>query len=139
MNVKKIIILLTMAIILSGCTNGDRYNFSGNGNNWEVIYTVEVTNEVEQQTSGTIKYIGENEVPEAIDYKIEYQNENSNSTAGDSGEASPLKGGTAEFESIVCGKSTVCGNCAIIQKDEEIEAEITWNGQTENFLLTTDN
>ncbi|MBT2583235.1 membrane lipoprotein lipid attachment site-containing protein [Planococcus sp. ISL-109] len=130
---KKIIVLFTMAIILSGCTNGDRYNFSGNSDNWEVVYTVEVTDEIEQQTSGIIKYIGENKDPEAIDYKIEYKNENSNSTAGNSGEASPIKRGTAEFE------STVCGNCAIIQKDEEIEAEITWNGQTETFLLKTNN
>lgn len=130
---KKIIIVLVMAFLLSGCTSGEKLNFSGSSANWEVVYTAVVTGETDQQTSGTIQYIGGNEAPEVIDYKIEYKNENNNSSAGNSETEASLSGETVEFE------GAVCGNCAIIQENEEIEAEITWNGQTETIVLENDN
>ena len=39
-----------------------------------IPHEVEVSNEVEQQFAGKIKYIGDNKAPETIDYKIEYNN-----------------------------------------------------------------
>ncbi|AQQ55069.1 hypothetical protein B0X71_09390 [Planococcus lenghuensis] len=117
---------------MSGCANGEKYSFSGSDENWSVVYTVEVSDGVEQQTSGVIEYIGEGKAPETIDYKIEYKIEQSDYqsyTAGDRGETSPLKGGVLKFE------GTTCGNCAIIQKDEEILAEIGWSGKSEEMAL----
>ena len=113
---------------MSGCVDGDRYSFSGSGDNWDILYEVEVSSEVEQQAVGKIKYIGDNKAPETIDYKIEYNNK----SQGNSGVKSPLKYGVVKF------KSVICGNCEIIQKDEEIEVEILWEGQTEKLILTTD-
>lgn len=130
---KKIFIVLVMVFLLSGCTGGEKLNFSGSSANWEVVYTAEVTGDTDQQTSGTIKYIGDGEAPEVIDYKIEYRNENDNSSAGNSENEASLSGETVEFE------GAVCGNCAIIQVDQEIEAEITWNGETETIILENDN
>lgn len=130
---KKIFIVMVMAFLLSGCTGGEKLNFSGSSANWEVVYTAEVTGETDQQTSGTIQYIGNSEAPEAIDYKIEYKNEINNSSAGNSETEASLSGDSVKFE------GTVCGNCAIIQEDEVIEAEITWNGETETIILENDN
>ncbi len=108
--------------------DGDRYSFSGSGDNWDIIYEVEVTDEVKQQTAGKIKYIGDNKAPESIDYKIVYNDKGQ----GSSGEESPLKYGAVKF------KNVTCGNCDIIQKDDEIEVEIMCEGQTEKLILTTD-
>ena len=107
--------------------DGDSYSFSGSGDNWDVIFKVEVSNEVEQRASGKIKYIGDNKAPETIDYKIEYNNK----SQGNSGVESSLENGVVKF------KSGICGNCEMIQKDEEIEVEIMWEGQSEKLILTT--
>ena len=125
---KQFLLLVTLVFLMSGCVDGDSYSFSGSGNNWDIIYEVVVTNEVEQQTAGKIKYIGDNKAPETIDYKIDYNNK----SQGSSGEESPLKYGAVKF------KGVTCGNCEVIQKDEEIEVEIIWEGQTEKLILTTD-
>ncbi|MFD1032852.1 hypothetical protein [Metaplanococcus flavidus] len=125
MNLKKLITLLIMVLILSGCVDGDRYNFSGSSENWDVVYVVDVRNWDEQNDTGTIKYIGEKQAPETLDYKIEF-------TAGsDSGTGKTLDNGVTQTG------GGGCQGCAVIQKDEEIEVEITWNGQTENLILTT--
>jgi hypothetical protein len=125
---KQIFLLVTLVFLMSGCVDGERYSFSGSGDNWDALYEVVVSNEVEQQASGKINYIGDNKAPETIDYKIDYNNK----SQGNSVEESPLKYGAVKF------KSVTCGNCEMIQKDEEIEVEIMWEGQTEKLILTTD-
>ncbi|CAM3067619.1 hypothetical protein FITA111629_01555 [Filibacter tadaridae] len=125
---RQILLLVTLVFLMSGCVDGNSYSFSGSGDNWDILYEVVVTNEVEQQTAGKIKYIGDNKAPETIDYKIEYNNKGQ----GSSGEESTLKYGAFKF------KDVTCGNCEIIQKDDEIEVEIMWGGQTEKLILTTD-
>lgn len=116
-----------MALILSGCVDGDRYNFSGSSENWDVIYTVDVSEGTSQEKSGTIKFVGEGEAPETIDYKIEAN------SGGSEGTGVTLTDGVVDDVA-----SSICEGCAVIQEDEEIEVEITWDGQTENFILTTD-
>lgn len=125
MFVKKIIGLLTLVFVLSACTDGDRYNFSGSSDNWDVFYVVEVFDGTSKSDSGTIKYTGEESAPEAIDYKIE-------TTAGGSEGTAPLNDGVVDIG------SGGCEGCAVIQEDEEIEVEITWDGQTESLTITTD-
>ena len=55
---KQILLLVTLVLLMSGCVDGDKNSFSGSGDNWDVLYEVVVTNEVEQQTTGKMKYIG---------------------------------------------------------------------------------
>lgn len=126
---KKVITLLVVVFIMSGCTkaNGDRYNFSGNSENWEVLYTIDVSNDNEQVYKGEAHFIGEGEAPEAIDYELEM---NSSSSTGAN---TRLIDGVAKVGTSSCG-----GGCESIEGDEEIEVEINWNGQTENFLLKND-
>ena len=57
---RQILILVTLVFLISGCVNGDKISFSGSGDNWNILYEVVVTNEVEQQTAGKIKY-GDNQ------------------------------------------------------------------------------
>ncbi len=54
---RQILLLVTLVFLISSCSNGDSYSFSGSGDNWGVLYEVVVTNETEQQTASTIKYI----------------------------------------------------------------------------------
>lgn len=125
---RQILLLVTLIFLMSGCSDGDSYSFLGSGDNWEVLYEVVVTNETEQQTAGTIKYIGDDKAPETIDYIIEYNSLGQ----GSSDKESPLKFGAVKF------KNVTCGNCEIIQKDDEVEVEIMWEEQTEKIILTTD-
>ncbi|MGN4124220.1 hypothetical protein ACMGD3_04230 [Lysinibacillus sphaericus] len=120
--------MVTLVFLMSGCSDSDSYSFSGSGESWEVVYDVVVTNETDQQTAGTIKYIGDDKAPETIDYKIKYNGLGQ----GSWDEESSLKFGAVKF------KDVTCGNCEIIQKDDEIEVEIIWGEQTEKLILTTD-
>ncbi|ALS74995.1 hypothetical protein AUC31_07035 [Planococcus rifietoensis] len=124
---KKISGLLVLLFILSGCVDGDRYNFSGSSENWDVFYVVDVSDGTNQVEDGTVKFTGDGQAPETIEYKLEAN------SGGSEGTGITLSDNVA---SIANGS---CGGCAVIQEDEEIEVEITWNGQTENLLLTTDN
>lgn len=121
---KKFVLLVFLLMLLSGCVNGDRYNFSGGSENWEVFYVVDVSNETNQEKSGTIKYVGEGSAPEMIDYKIE-------ANAGGS-----FGNGVTLIDGVVDAGSSICKGCAITQEDEEIEVEIKWEDQTENLILT---
>ena len=125
---RQILLLIILVFLMSGCADGNSYSFLGSGDNWDILYEGVVTNEVEQQTAGKIKYIGDNKAPETIDYTIKYNNLGQ----GSIGEERPLKFGAFKF------KDVTCGNCEIIQKDDEIEVEIMWEGQTEKLILTTD-
>ncbi|XKE96519.1 membrane lipoprotein lipid attachment site-containing protein (plasmid) [Metaplanococcus flavidus] len=127
---KKIILLFIMSLVLSGCNSedsGESYEFSGNSEHWEVIYTVEVSKDNDKVKKGTVEYIGEGEAPESIDYKLEMN------TSGTSGTNARLIDGVANMGTSSCG-----GGCDPVQGDQEVEVEITWDGQTENLILTTD-
>lgn len=121
---KKSISLIILLFILSGCGNGsDRYNFSGSSDNWDVFYVVNVSNGDREERNGTVKFTGEGEVPETIDYKIE------TNSSGTEAIGISLTDGVADFG------NNFCDGCAVVQEDEEIEVEVTWNGQTEKLTL----
>lgn len=121
---KRMIILMTLLFILSGCGNGDRYNFSGSSENWDVFYVVDVSGGNSQEEKGTVKFTGGEGAPETIDIKLETK-------AGGAGSTGlKLDDGAGNF-----GQGA-CSGCAVVQEDEEIEVEITWNGQTESLVLT---
>ncbi|ANU20103.1 hypothetical protein BBI15_07675 [Planococcus plakortidis] len=120
---KKIGSLLAILLILSGCAEGDRYNFNGSGDNWDVFYTVDVTSPDSKEATGKIVYTGEEPPPDSIIYSIE-------STAGASSGNAMVDGGE-----VLVGKST-CEGCAVIQQGDELKVEIKWDGQVEEFALT---
>nr|TXF85925.1 hypothetical protein FTX54_07565 [Alkalicoccus halolimnae] len=132
---KKMIGLLAFAFILNGCGNGDgdvssgngedgaEYHFLGSSENWEVVYEVDISNGNEEESTGTIEYIGEGNAPETLEYyRI-------GSTEGT---------GRALNDGVADTGRTGCEGCAVTREDEEIEVEVTWNGQTENLTLTTE-
>ncbi|WP_033542741.1 hypothetical protein [Planococcus sp. CAU13] len=123
---KKIIPFFIMAIILSGCVDGDRYNFSGSSENWEALYVVDVSGGTHQVEEGSVRYTGEGEVPDTINYKV------------DTKPGSSEGNGAGVTDGVVNIGGGACSGCGVVQEDQEIEIEITWNGQTENLVLTTD-
>lgn len=123
---QKFILPAILLLVISGCGNSDRYDFSGSSENWDVFYVVEVSGGDRQQENGTVKFTGEDEAPEVFDYKLE-------TTSGDSeGTGVMLTNGVGN---IANGS---CGGCAVIQEDEEVEVEITWDGQKEKLVLTNE-
>lgn len=121
---KKIIFPAILLLMLSGCGDSARYDFSGSSENWDVFYVVEVSGRDRQQENGTVKFTGEGEAPEFIDYKLE-------TTSGDSeGTGIMLANGVGNIA------NSSCKGCAVIQEDEGVEVEITWDGQTEKIVVT---
>lgn len=124
---KKYMSLIILLFILSGCGNdSDRYDFSGSSENWDVFYVVNVSNGEAEEKTGTIKFTGDGEAPEIIDYKIETTSGGSEAT------------GIILDDKVADLGNSMCEGCAVVQGNEEIEVEVTWNGQTENLTLTNE-
>ncbi|MGH2318018.1 hypothetical protein ACRC6Q_09625 [Planococcus sp. SE5232] len=124
---KKLILPVSLLLILSGCVNSDRYEFSGSSENWDVFYVVEILDRDRQQEKGTVKFTGDDDAPEVIEYRLQ-------TTSGDSeGTGVMLTNGVGN---IANGS---CGGCAVVQEDEKVEVEITWDGQTEKLVLMNEN
>lgn len=123
---KKIIILTVLAFVLSGCGIGDRYELSESSENWEVNYIIELSKDNNQLGTGTIEYIGEEPVPETFNYEIRTKNRGLEVT-DEQLTNRKIKFGMAS-----------CESCSF-DEDDEIDVEIVWYGQKDNFTLTMDN
>ncbi|PPA70912.1 hypothetical protein [Jeotgalibacillus proteolyticus] len=122
---KRILCLLLLSFVLvTGCTSEERLIFSGEGDHWKAQYIAD-RSENDQAASGSVSYIGEEAVPDRIEYRLEY------GSAGSNGDV-PLKDGAANLN------RSSCGNCSVLQKDSEILVTITWEGKTEEFLLSSE-
>lgn len=118
-----------MLLLLTACGDEtNRYNFKGSSDNWDMNYVVNVTASDSQDKSGTVIYTGKGQAPETVDYQI------TTSSSGSEGTGVVLENGKAGS----IGKVS-CEGCSVIQKNEEIQVEISWDGQTEEFVLTRDN
>ena len=140
---KKIILLFVTALILSGCNTGDgtvspenitpegNYSFTGSNENWEVLFEVDVVNkdqgENQVDENGTLTFIGEDEAPEMVDYKLKT----------DSGINSKEGTGVPIYEEVGSFAQGSCGNCVPMDADEELELEIIWDGNTEKIILNS--
>lgn len=125
---KKFIVLVSVIVMLSGCGNNSaRYNFSGSSDKWDVFYIVNISNGDREEKNGTIKFTGGEEAPETVDYKIE------TNSGGSEGTGITLIDGVGKIG------NGFCSGCAVIQEDEAIKVEITWDGQTENLILINEN
>lgn len=119
---RRLSLLGILLMVLSGCS-GERLEFSGSSENWKMFYVAEVSNGDRQETTGTIEYIGDKPTPETFDYEMV----NVLTVLEETGK--PLKDGKATIG------NDRCNNCRTLQKDDELEVEIKWDGQTENLRL----
>ena len=119
----KRIILVVLILLLSACNSVDRYNFSGNTDNWSVEYTVDVNGLSEQDALGALKYVGEEPAPDLISFIIDMK---PGTVAGND---MPLR------EGIVQVKGSSCSGCAIVQDNQEIEVTINWAENEETFII----
>lgn len=119
---KKLSLLMILLLSLGGCSNGGIYEFSGTSENWDVFYVVDVTTDDEQEVTGTLEYVGNQIIPETVDYEV-------GTTFTKMGETdTPL----------IDGKATIgnsCKGCETFQEDDELEVEIRWGDQQEKLIL----
>lgn len=119
---RRLSLLVILLVVVSGCS-GERLEFSGSSENWKVFYVAEVSNGDRQETTGTIEYIGDEPPPETFDYEMV--------------NVLTVLGGTGKH--LKDGKATIgndrCNDCRTLQKDDELEVAIKWDGQTENLTL----
>ncbi|WP_372868837.1 hypothetical protein [Planomicrobium okeanokoites] len=123
---KKVITWVLLAIILSSCGAGERYELEGSSDNWEVFYAVKVSSQNDLTGSGTIEYTGPKPVPETFDYMVHYKNNGSGSFGNELSERK------VNFESFKCE------SCYFVENDE-VKVEVIWNGKKENIILKTNN
>lgn len=120
---KRLSIFISLVVLLSACGAKEQNIFKGTSENWEITFIDSLSEDGDTKTTGTIRYIGEGKTPDAIDYSI------MGDSQGVSEEDSSLSFGKVKFE------SGPCGSCSLIQITEKVEAEILWNGETENIPL----
>ncbi|PRO67192.1 hypothetical protein [Alkalicoccus urumqiensis] len=105
---------------LTACSNQETLHFQGEGENWEVEYTANVTNETDQTIDYVIRYIGEGDVSEAVDYQI--------------GETT-VTNETLEDNRYVEHAGSGCQNCSVLQQEDTIDFSIQWEENNERFTL----
>lgn len=121
-------VFLFVILILSACSDGEKYTFYGESNNWIVKYETEVTKEREFGEI-TIKYIGKEPAPEVFAYKI--KNASSTSLDVDSyGEA------TFNEENNIHSSNVECTGCEVYTtENDKIEEKLEWDGKSEIIKL----
>jgi len=120
-------VLLLVPIALTACIGQERLHFEGSSGSWEVNYDLLVS-EKDSSEQGTvkIKYVGEDETPEQIDYEIK----------GGSGKSSGNN--TALDDGFLEASGSNCSGCAVTQEDDEFDVTIDWAGKTDNFTLKSE-
>jgi len=122
--VKKLVMIVFAAFLLSGCIGGEQYLYSGKSESWSMTYKVVEAQSGSQQVEGTLEYIGAGTAPETIDYSMN----------------SVIRGqSTTNVPVTDDGKVTLqngsCVDCAIIQEHTKIKVEVIWDGKSETFNL----
>lgn len=124
---KKALLILLFAAILSGCTDTEAFDFEGESDHWKVTYTVEIHGDRLEHKAGQIEYIGVEPTPkEEVSYVIK------NNTAG-------LVLLDDKGISKVGGSSGDCSKQCIVDESEIMEATIGWEGNEEKIELSYGN
>lgn len=119
---KKIFILLLLPITLIACSQ-NKYDFTGESHNWEVTYYVSTKSESTQSSNLEIRYIGNNNPPEQINYKFDNGKEGTDIRLD---------------EGIYKGANSQCSGCNTPQESEEFVITIEWNEKEEVIDLSSE-
>ncbi|KGP91994.1 hypothetical protein N780_15715 [Pontibacillus chungwhensis BH030062] len=119
---KKIFILLLLSITLIACSQNS-FDFIGDSDNWEVTYHVSTKSESSQSSNLEIRYIGNNNPPEQINYKFDNGKEGTNIR---------LDEGTYK------GVNSQCSGCNTTQESEEFVITIEWDEKEEVIDLSSE-
>ncbi|WP_277674498.1 hypothetical protein [Piscibacillus halophilus] len=120
---RNIILLLSILLLPSCIADTDQLTFQNETDHWQVEYHVDIKGEDSESTRLFLKYVGEGEAPENINYRID------SVTGSNGGNNTLLKNGLLD---ISLGS---CSGCSITREDEEIEITIEWNNDSETFML----
>lgn len=117
------VVLFLVAIILSACWGQKTIHFNGESNSWEVEYIADVQSTDSESTSIKMRYVGEGEPPENINYAVD------SGTGGSEGSNISLDNG------VLHTSGDYCSGCAVTSEDDDINVVIEWNGRTEEVNL----
>ncbi|NJP39412.1 hypothetical protein [Alkalicoccus luteus] len=121
MMLQRVSIWAIMLLFVAACQNQDTLHFSNEGDNWEVDYTVNIYDENSQSIDYAIRYIGEESLPETLNYSI-----GSTTVTGEI----LSEGGVIEHS------GSGCSGCAVTREDDDIEFSIEWDDEhEESFVL----
>lgn len=85
---------------------------------------VDITSDDEQKFTGFLEYIGDEPIPEKVDYKV--------------GTILTRMGKTGTtLTDVKANIENGCGGCTIFQEDDELEVKIMWGDQQEKVILPT--
>ncbi|MGE7110126.1 hypothetical protein [Lysinibacillus sp. NPDC047702] len=115
MNIKRVRLWIIFFIVtlLSACA-GETFIFSGESDNWNVKYEV-MKGDSCQSTSGTIKFIGNEPIPEKVEYSYDKAS------------------GVAPLDEH--GVFVLPNGCTYETENSEIEITLTWDNQSETIPL----
>ncbi|ETT84188.1 membrane lipoprotein lipid attachment site-containing protein [Viridibacillus sp. FSL R5-0477] len=124
---KKILLILVSAFILTSCQSKNDFYYKGDSNNWHAeVFTQK--NGDQELKSYKIKYEGENlENLKNKDISFSFQSENSLQ--------GPIIKKLSESGTLESNSPSSCGGCDFLNKDSEIIFTIEWNGEKEEFIL----
>ncbi|WP_175615751.1 hypothetical protein [Piscibacillus halophilus] len=122
MKIKGVIIALFTFLVLTACIeDSKKITFQNETDNWIVEYTATVKGEDQETNSLYVKYIGEGETPDRIDYQIKER-------SGGAGRTNA----TLE-QGVLNSNLGSCSGCAVASENDEIEITIKWMGLVRRF------
>ncbi|ALC85142.1 hypothetical protein AM499_04420 [Bacillus sp. FJAT-22090] len=127
------IMFIFLSLILSACSQeGKEYKFHGKSNNWIVKYETEISNEREW-ADVSFEYIGKEPVPAVFGYNLKsswFEITSKEERFNQHGKN--INSGNSECT----GPPLNNESCAvIIEEDEQMEANIEWDGNSEVIIL----
>ncbi|SDJ15721.1 hypothetical protein [Salimicrobium halophilum] len=118
------IVLFLLPLLMASCSNQKTFYYEGESDNWKVEYQVDITSQDSQSESASIQYIGDDAIPERIDYLIETR-------TGKNAGSTPLS-----EEGVKRLSPGSCSGCSVVMEDEEVSATIEWEGHRERIVLS---
>ena len=118
MKYKVLIILFTVSIILSGCLEKP-LTFIGESDTWKVHYEVAQVKKLDEEcntTSGYIRYLGTEPIPERLELDID-----------------KVEGASITLDEN--GMFLLLNGCSNATEGAELKATIKWENQTETLPL----
>lgn len=122
---KKILVITLFSLILfslSACINST--TFKGSSENWE-FRIVESTSGKTVRTQSRLNYIGDGNPPEKVHYEIDL-------ISMKYSEDTHYQNSGLDWTTIVCR------DCSPLSPDRELNAKISWEGNTEEIILVND-
>lgn len=121
---KRWLIACFVFLTLIACSELKTLHFLGESDNWEINFIVDIYEKNSETSNLTIRYIGEDEAPDEINYKIKY--------GGGSSSVTRIK----LDDGVLHTSGGSCSGCLTTNENHQVNITIEWDGNEENIELT---